>query len=110
MNNKNHTLISVACLCLLLSACDQGKPQHKAPTDSVAPTLDQSLICETKNWQQVVNCQSGQKVVFLPERWGNQQLPILFAAAHCDMRYSIALTEGGVACIYHPLKTASASN
>ncbi|OOG42309.1 hypothetical protein B0E52_09910 [Rhodanobacter sp. C06] len=54
-------------------------------------------------WQKDVTaakCSAGQKVVFLPDHWGNEQLPILFAAVNCDLRYTVALTNGGVACIY----------
>jgi hypothetical protein len=42
-------------------------------------------------------------VAFLPDRWGNEQLPVIFAAVNCDLRYSVALTEGAVTCIYAPI-------
>ena len=50
------------------------------------------------------SCRTGQKVVFLPKSFGNEQLPVIFAAVNCDHRFSIALTNGGVSCIYSPLK------
>ncbi|MEW9573807.1 hypothetical protein ABQJ54_18795 [Rhodanobacter sp. Si-c] len=68
---------------------------------TVAP--DQTRICEVNKWQKDVTaaaCTAGQKVVFLPDSWGNEQLPILFAAVNCDLRYAVALTNGGVTCIY----------
>ena len=80
---------------LLLSGCNQSQPE-----------INQHDICEVKGWQKDVTaaeCKPGQKVVFLPDRWGNEQLPILFAAVNCDHRYSFALTNGGVSCIYTPL-------
>jgi hypothetical protein len=42
----------------------------------------------------------------VPASFGNEQLPVLFAAVNCDMRYAIALTKGGVACIYEPTTMA----
>lgn len=73
----------------------------------------QTEICEVDRWEHDVvqnKCAIGQKVVFLPRSFGNAQLPIYFVAANCDMRYSIALTEGGAACIYKPMVAAPASS
>lgn len=69
--------------------------------------IDQENLCEVKGWQKDVtaaSCQVGQKVVYLPSSFGNEQLPVIFAAVNCDHRFSIALTKGGVSCIYAPLK------
>lgn len=69
-------------------------------------SINQQDICEVKEWRaDAVSqaCKPGQKVVFLPNSWGNAQLPILFAAVNCDLRYSVALTEGAVTCIYQPI-------
>lgn len=99
MNNKTPSLLLLAGLTLILSACQASKQAVDKATSSV----DQTQVCETKEWKQVSDCHAGQKVTFLPNSWGNQQLPILFAAVNCDMRYSVALTEGGVVCIYQPI-------
>jgi len=45
-------------------------------------------------------CKVGRKVLFLPQTFGNEQLPVLFAAINCDLRYAVALTNGAVTCIY----------
>ena len=87
---------------LLVSGCNQSQPE-----------INQHDICEVKGWQKDVTaaeCKPGQKVVFLPDSWGNEQLPILFAAVNCDHRFSIALTNGGVSCIYTPLTPEPAAN
>lgn len=87
---------------LLISGCNQPQPE-----------INQHDICEVKGWQKDVTaaeCKPGQKVVFLPDSWGNEQLPILFAAVNCDHRFSIALTNGGVSCIYTPLTPEPAAN
>jgi hypothetical protein len=70
-------------------------------------SINQSSLCEVSGWQRDIvaaECTAGQKVVFLPSSFGNEQLPVIFAALNCDHRYSIALTNGGVSCIYTPLK------
>ena len=95
MNKKKNTiLLAISSLATLLSGCDQS-----------LDSPDQSVICEAKQYNAVKDCKPGQKVAFTPDSWGNQQLPIYFTALNCDMRYSVALTEGGVVCIYNPLKS-----
>ena len=60
----------------------------------VTPTLDQDMIR--------LLCKPGQKVAFLPQRWGNEQLPIAFAAFNCDLDATVVVTNGGVVCRYLP--------
>jgi len=73
------------------------------PVTQESPRPDQTQVCEVHRWQSdatAATCTPGQKVAFLPDRWGNEQLPILFAAVNCDLRYAVVLTNGGVTCIY----------
>lgn len=105
MNNKKNTLCLLGFVILLLEACTQNKTSENSAIKTNG-SIEQSSICETKEWRKVPECHLGQKVAFLPDSWGNQQLPILFVAANCDMRYSVALNEGGVVCIYHPISPA----
>lgn len=68
--------------------------------------VDQADLCEVKEWAHdsvASSCTPGQKVVFLPGRWGNEQLPVIFAAVNCDLRYSVVHTNGAVTCIYAPI-------
>lgn len=108
---KKSYLAGVLATSIIIAAC------QPAPTQSVPVTVNdesateapfkQQQLCEVEGWQHDIaaqTCTPGQKIVFLPNRWGNEQLPILFAAVNCDMRYSIALTNGGVACIYAPIE------
>lgn len=77
----------------------------------VTPAIDQTNLCEVKAWQHdavASSCKPGQKVVYLPNSFGNEQLPIIFAAVNCDLRYSVALTTGAVTCIYGPIKPTPA--
>lgn len=82
----------------LVSGCHHRGP---APVGAGA-TLHQQDVCEVHDWPRHVvaaACVPGEKVAFLPDRWGNEQLPIDFAAVNCDLRYSVVLTNGGVTCI-----------
>lgn len=108
---------STIFFCCILSACTPQEPvqatQEQAGLtqeqveQAQEPSLLQDQLCEVKFWQQELTsvfCKPGQKIVYLPNTFGNEQLPVIFAAVNCDMRYSIALTRGGVACIYAPSK------
>ena len=82
-----------------------GCVQSEAVPETVS--VNQSEVCEVSSWipaDVTERCKPGQKVAFLPNRFGNEQMPILFAALNCDLRYAVALTNGGVACIYAPGK------
>lgn len=105
MTTNNLMRLAIAALAVtLLSACnkEQAAPQ-------VQPSIDQFHLCEVNSWAAAdvaASCKPGQKVVFLPPSFGNEQLPIFFAAVNCDLRYSVALTTGAVTCIYSPIKPA----
>lgn len=97
----------IAAFTVSLAACGQGHPTPGH--DGTAATIDQTNLCEVKRWEHDIvkeSCTPGQKVVYLPERFGNAQLPIFFAAVNCDLRYTVALTEGAVTCIYLPITPA----
>jgi hypothetical protein len=99
----------LATLALLATACTQGDADRRSQAQTPAgsdTSINQSQLCEVSGWQHDVTasaCKPGQKIVFLPARFGNEQLPILFASVNCDLRYSVALTNGGVTCIYSPI-------
>lgn len=98
-------LTRISTIAILVAAttfaCSQQSPSPKTET-----SIDQANLCEVKGWQHDVvssTCKPGQKVIFLPSSFGNEQLPIIFAAVNCDLRYNIALTTGAVTCIYSPI-------
>ena len=91
---------------LVLLGCAEP-PKQVAPAPA---THEPSPICEVSEWtHDVVSqvCDIGQKVVFLPNSWGNEQLPILFAAVNCDLRFEVVMSNGGVTCIYGPIEIVS---
>lgn len=90
---------------VLLTACNE-KSGSTASVAPAVPAIDQANLCETTEWRfnDVASvCKPGQKVAFLPNSWGNEQLPVLFAAVNCDLRYNVVQTKGGVTCIYGPI-------
>ena len=99
-------IVSAVAL-LALAACKDPAVQ----IEQAEIQIDQQQLCEVQNWQKdatALVCKPGQKVLFVPATFGNEQLPVLFAAVNCDHRFSIALTKGGVSCIYTPLKMTAA--
>lgn len=66
-------------------------------------SIDQQNICmvDQAGYDSVsANCKEGQKVLFIPDVFGNKQMPIVFAGIYCDMRYQVVHNEGGVACVF----------
>lgn len=102
MTRSKSVAISLAALSIL-GGCTQ--PQSDV-VGGVPVGLNQGEYCETNELTAPADCKPGQRVVFLPSRFGNEQLPVLFAAANCDLRYSVVLTNGGVTCIYHRVTAA----
>lgn len=104
-----HLYLIVTFIAAVLAAsCSQQTP---AAAPSPPPLIDQAQLCLATAWERdavASVCQPGQKVVFLPKSWGDAQLPIGFAAVNCDLRYAVALTEGGVTCIYRPIQATPA--
>lgn len=66
-------------------------------------SIDQQNICmvDQAGYDTVsATCKEGQKVLFIPDVFGNKQMPIVFAGIYCDMRYQVVHNEGGVACVF----------
>lgn len=99
----------------LLTGCGGGKTSSvAAPSSSVsaAPAeINQLNLCEVSDWSHdavAAACKPGQKLAYLPKSFGNEQLPVIFAAVNCDLRYAVALTNGAVSCIYQPITPTTA--
>lgn len=113
MNKAIFTSILVSASLTAACSPSTSRPSTSVPdpvpaeaTPPVLQAIDQQHLCEVSGWQHDLareHCKPGQKIVFLPDSWGNDQLPILFAAVNCDLRYSVALTKGAVTCIYAPI-------
>ena len=79
-------------------AAPQATPQEAA---QAAPAVQQesNRICYVTDFD-TRGCKKGDTILFLPEKWGNEQLPVNFAAQNCDFSKQIAWTNGGVTCIF----------
>ncbi len=105
-------LVSALATVLVTGTVVSGCNQQTPATTTTEQRINQSALCEVSGWQFDVvasACKPGQKVVFLPESWGNEQLPVIFAAVNCDLRYNVAMTKGAVTCIYGPIAPTPAS-
>ncbi len=90
-----------ALLSVILIGCD--KITSKTTDHEEHQNYYENLVCLVFNLNdqdELKHCKTGQKITFTPTEWGNQQLPVMFASGHCDLRFSVVWTEGGVTCIY----------
>jgi len=90
-----------------LTACGGGHSNAdagSAQTGAAVSDIGQDVACQVSSWRVAEGCSPGQKIVFLPESWGNEQIPVMFAALNCDLRYQVVSTKGAVACIFRPVK------
>lgn len=120
---SNAALALATCIAVALAGCTgrpaASTPVATAPVPDTGPTLDQGDTCFVFSYplgmSALKTCKPGERVVFMPQQWGNEQLPIQFVSMACDLRYTVAMTNGGVVCIYYrkpaaPDKPASAAS
>ncbi len=65
----------------------------------IAASSAQARVCVVYN-ADTQGCNKGDELLYLPQRYGSEQLPIDFIAKKCDMTKPFAWTKGGVTCIY----------
>ncbi len=95
------SLIALLVASVTLSGCLQGKEEStQGGQGASSAKLAQEQICVTSDVRVESGCEPGQRVVFMPGSWGNEQMPVMFAAMNCDLRYAVAMTNGGVTCVY----------
>jgi hypothetical protein len=98
-------LVAVISASILLASCNHDNDHGR--TASEQDQKGQTRLCQvsdvTSLFGEKLACEPGQKVAFLPDRFGNEQIPILFAAKFCDIRYGVVSNPGGVVCIYQPV-------
>ena len=94
--------------CLVVAAQLIGCGSKKGETDKLGVTsevhdINQDGPCVVNSFYKPdvsEKCERGQRVVFLPQSWGNDQLPIMFAGINCDLRFNVVSNNGGVTCIF----------
>jgi hypothetical protein len=88
-------ILGISVIGLSLSGCNNS-------TETFS-NIDQTAVCQVDDWglNRTMQCKAGQKIAFLPNSWGNEQLPLKFIAVNCDLRYSVSINNGGVVCIYN---------
>lgn len=93
-----------------LLGCGGGKSEPvtgAAPANVTTQTAssDASKLCAFTNDEEATKCVSGQIALFVPERWGNEQYPIIYAAKYCDFHSPIVHTNGAVSCVFFKGRT-----
>jgi hypothetical protein len=91
-----HKYILIAALAATLTGCLEQGPSSK---------IDQSSVCTFSSEEDAKQCKEGQLAFFKPERWGNEQLPLLAASLWCDFNHPVMHTSGGVICVFTKQRT-----
>lgn len=110
---RNGMVIPVAVsaiVVLALFGCGGGKSETAASVPSASTTaqavaLNNAKLCVFKDDDEATKCQSGQISLFLPSRWGNEQLPVIVAAQYCDFNFPVVHTNGAVSCVFYRGRT-----
>lgn len=69
--------------------------------ETAVKTAIQPSLCEINTLEAGWDtCKEGQIMAFLPQFFGNEQLPVVAAALYCDFHYPIVYTAGGVSCVF----------
>lgn len=103
-------ILSLTAAGVLLAGCGNVSMGNKGGGESA--DIDQSRLCQVDTWKPLAvadQCQPGQKILFRPNGGsGSAENAALFAAANCDLRFTVAVTPGGTTCIYKPIQSANA--
>lgn len=93
MRKYHFPLLTALAAIFLLTGCNDNTTGSATVKDS---------LCTVEDWspEATAKCVVGEIVAFLPNSFGNEQLPIIAASALCDFRHPIATTNGGVVCVY----------
>ena len=105
-----RAVVPALILSVLVGSCNlempgkTGQPQSQQTVqqqlpEHQVPEIKQEDLCIVESMENV-QCQDGQKVLFLPSSWGNEQLPVGFAAFYCNLTYEVVWTPGAVTCIF----------
>lgn len=103
MKRMAWSMAGLGLLATGLAGCQQNA------AEAGDKSLNQDKLCQVDTWKPVHvadSCDPGQKVVFRPGQSASDDAPVLFTAANCDMRYSVAVTPVGATCIYRPIRSA----
>jgi len=90
----------------VVAGCTPTAPAEASAESAAMPEIEQGNVCWVRDSDLDAiykECKPGNKILFTPSVFGRESLPIMFIAANCDMRYSVAWTNGAVTCIYAPL-------
>ncbi|WP_156803896.1 hypothetical protein [Alishewanella aestuarii] len=104
-----NTLALGAALLTLTACNNDGIDKHidkQAAEDLEQAQLLAQQICKIDENFNVFGCKFGQRLSFQPERFGNEQLPIVVMTHFCDITKPVYFNKAGVVCIYRTANNA----
>ena len=68
----------------------------------------QKNVCHVSDLEGAAKkCKNGNVLLFRPQMWGSEQLPIVISAAFCSYESPIVYNASGVSCIFTDLRKES---
>ncbi len=61
----------------------------------------QDTMCVYSTEEEAKLCKDGKMSWFKPRSWGNEQLPLIVAAAYCDFNHQVVMNNAGVICTFN---------
>ena len=93
MNFKITSALIVSAL--FASTCFASFPFGTLRDDG---PVGKSTYCAASTPEEVDQCRNGELILFAPDMFGNEQLPLVFIAQYCDTEKPVFFNKSGVVC------------
>lgn len=99
---KPNTILLIALTALALSGCSSSRIDQDSICDIRPDAGEQAQSLK----EQFRKCSAGDIISLQPTRWGNEQMPLVFASAVCDFNFPIVYNPSGVTCVFTDRRAA----
>ena len=88
-------------LGIVISSIIAGGILSGCMTESQPTIVNQAEICHVSDLNEAKSsCKAEQLILFTPKTFGNEQLPVILAAAVCNSNHAVVYSKGAVFCTY----------
>ena len=86
-------IVALSCAVIpMLTSCKKGN-SYRVPYNTVCEVHEIGVEEVAKS------CRDGERILFSLD-YLDEQLPLMFAALHCNPEYAIVANKAGVSCVY----------